>query len=164
MCIRDRVSTQSTGSNPKTMVKFLKDGKIVVLLQGRYAGKKAVILKTMDDNTKERPYGHCVVVGVAKCPLPITRAMCKPTPKMKKLVKKRSTIKPFVKMVNFTHVMPTRYSVESSMSKTLKATLSADTFSEPSVKKSFLKAAQGVFEAKYQENEGQKWLFEKLRF
>merc|ERR1712085_16551 len=139
------------GNHKKAMVKFLKDGKIVVLLQGRYAGKKAVILKTMDDNTKERPYGHCVVVGVAKCPLPITRAMCKPTPKMKK-------------MVNFTHVMPTRYSVESSMSKTLKATLSADTFSEPSVKKKFLKAAQGVFEAKYQENEGQKWLFEKLRF
>merc|ERR1712194_770446 len=84
------------GNHKKAMVKFLKDGKIVVLLQGRYAGKKAVILKTMDDNTKERPYGHCVVVGVAKTPLPITRAMCKPTPKMKKLVKKRSTIKPFV--------------------------------------------------------------------
>merc|ERR1711998_435731 len=66
----------ASGSN-----KVLKDGKIVVLLQGRYAGKKAVILKTMDDNTKERPYGHCVVVGVAKTPLPITRAMCKPTPK-----------------------------------------------------------------------------------
>merc|ERR1712071_77043 len=110
----------------------------------------------MDDNTKERPYGHCVVVGVAKTPLP--------TPKMKKLVKKRSTIKPFVKMVNFTHVMPTRYSVESSMSKALKAALSADTFSEVAVKKKFLKQAQSVFEAKYQEHEGQKWLFEKLRF
>ena len=89
-------------------MKFFKDGKIVVLLQGRYAGKKALILKTMDDNTKERPYGHCVVVGVAKSPLPITKAMCKPTPRMKKIVKKRSTVKPFVKMVNFTHVMPTR--------------------------------------------------------
>merc|ERR1712196_510316 len=41
------------------MVKFLKDGKIVVLLQGRYAGKKAVILKTNDDGGKERPYGRC---------------------------------------------------------------------------------------------------------
>merc|ERR1711981_1001855 len=127
---------------PEDMVKFLKDGKIVVLLQGRYAGKKAVILKTMDDNTRERPYGHCVVVGVKKAPLPITRAMCKPTPKMKKLVKKRSTIKPFVKMVNFTHLMPTMYSVESSMTKSLKSALSVDTFSEPSVKKKFLKAAQ----------------------
>merc|ERR1711981_892432 len=148
------------GTETKTMVKFLKDGKIVVLLQGRYAGKKAVILKTMDDNTKERPYGHCVVVGVAKAPLPITRAMCKPTDN----IKKRSTIKPFVKMVNFTHVMPTRYSVESSMTKSLKNHLSADTFSEPSVKKKFLKAAQAEFEKKYQEHEGAKWLFEKLRF
>merc|ERR1719213_1405439 len=133
------------------MVKFFKDGKIVVLLQGRYAGKKALILKTMDDNTKERPYGHCVVVGVAKSPLPITKAMCKPTPRMNK-------------MVNFTHVMPTRYSVESSMTKSLKAHLSADTFSDPSVKKKFLKAAQAEFEKKYQDGEGQKWLFEKLRF
>merc|ERR1712232_1502191 len=130
---------------PEDMVKFLKDGKIVVLLQGRYAGKKAVILKTMDDNTKERPYGHCFVGGIAKTPLPISRAMCKPTPTMKKLVKKRSTIKPFVKMVNFTHVMPTRYSVESSMSKALKAALTADTFSEVAVKKKFLKQAQAVF-------------------
>merc|ERR1711998_821673 len=133
----------ASGSN-----KVLKDGKIVVLLQGRYAGKKAVILKTMDDNTKERPYGHCVVVGVAKTPLPITRAMCKPT----------------LKMVNFTPLMPTRYSVESSMCKQLKSTLTADTFSEGGVKKKFLKAAQQVFEAKYQEHEGGKWLFEKLRF
>merc|ERR1711865_384638 len=81
------INAEYMGNHKKAMVKFLKDGKIVVLLQGRYAGKKAVILKTMDDNTKERPYGHCVVVGVAKTPLPITRAMCKPTPKMKKLVK-----------------------------------------------------------------------------
>merc|ERR1711981_272068 len=68
------------------MVKFLKDGKIVVLLQGRYAGKKAVILKVNEDGGKERPYGHCVVAGVAKAPLPITKSMCKPTPKLKKLV------------------------------------------------------------------------------
>merc|ERR1712010_433056 len=47
----------------RKMVKFLKDGKIVVCLQGRYAGKKAVILKTNDDGGKERPYGHCVVAG-----------------------------------------------------------------------------------------------------
>merc|ERR1712146_129543 len=98
-----------------------------------------------DDNTKERPYGPCVVVGVAKSPLPIAKAMCKPTPRMKKIVKKRSTVKPFVKMVNFTHVMPTRYSVESSMTKSLKAD-------------------QAEFEKKYQDGEGQKWLFEKLRF
>merc|ERR1712227_979646 len=106
------------------MVKFLKDGKIVVLLQGRYAGKKAVILKTDDEGGKERPYGHCVVAGVAKAPLPITKAMCKNTPKMKKLVQRRSR----VKTLNYTHVMPTRYSVENTMVKNLKGCLSPDTF------------------------------------
>merc|ERR1711903_184947 len=136
----------------RKMVKFLKDGKIVVCLQGRYAGKKAVILKTNDDGGKERPYGHCVVAGVAKAPLPITKSMCKPTPKMKKLVQRRS------------RVMPTRYSVENTMVKSLKGSLTADTFTDPAAKTKFLKAARGVFEAKYKERDGQRWLFEKLRF
>merc|ERR1712137_1140354 len=130
------------------MVKFLKDGKIVVLLQGRYAGKKAIILKTDDEGGKERPYGHCVVAGVAKAPLPITKAMCKPTEKMKKLVQRRSRIKTFVKIVNYSHVMPTRYSVENTMVKNLKGFLPADTFTDPHAKTKFLKSARGVLEGK----------------
>jgi large subunit ribosomal protein L27e len=50
------------------MVKFLKPNKVVVLLQGRYAGRKAVIVKNFDDGTKERPYGHAIVCGIAKYP------------------------------------------------------------------------------------------------
>lgn len=50
------------------MVKFLKPNKVVVLLQGRYAGRKAVIVKNFDDGTKERPYGHAIVTGIAKYP------------------------------------------------------------------------------------------------
>lgn len=137
---------------------------LVVCLQGRYAGKKAVILKTDDEGGKERPYGHCVVAGVAKAPLAITKAMCKPTQKMKKLVQRRSRIKTFVKIVNYSHVMPTRYAVENTMVKTLKGFLTADTFTDPQAKKKFLKSAREVFQAKYKEREGQRWLFEKLRF
>merc|ERR1712022_108373 len=111
----------------RNMVKFLRDGKIVVCLQGRYAGKKAVILKTDDEGGKERPYGHCVVAGVAKAPLPITKAMCKGTPKMKKLVQRRSRVKTFVKIINYSHA-----------------------------KTKFLKSARAVFEAKYKEKEGQR--------
>merc|ERR1712057_147120 len=132
------------GATLNKMVKFLKDGKIVVLLQRRY--------------------GHCVVAGVAKAPLPITKAMCKETPKMKKLVQRRSRIKTFVKIVNYTHVMPTRYSVENTMVKVLKGHLTADTFTDQAAKKKFLKSARGVFENKYKERDGQRWLFEKLRF
>merc|ERR1711934_1265778 len=152
------------GVSYSKMVKFLKDGKIVVCLQGRYAGKKAVILKTNDEGNKERPYGHCVVAGVAKAPLPITKAMCKASPKMKKLVQRRSRIKTFVKIVNYTHVMPTRYAVENTMVKNLKGILTSDTFTDPQAKTKFLAAARKVFQEKYKEREGQRWLFEKLRF
>merc|ERR1712023_316970 len=152
------------GVSYSKMVKFLKDGKIVVCLQGRYAGKKAVILKTNDEGNKERPYGHCVVAGVAKAPLPITKAMCKATPKMKKLVQRRSRIKTFVKIVNYTHLMPTRYSVENTMVKTLKGFLTPDTFTDQQAKKKFLKSARTHFEQKYKDQAAQPWLFEKLRF
>merc|ERR1712167_296323 len=140
------------GATLNKMVKFLKDGKIVVILQ------------TNDDGGKERPYGRCVVAGVAKAPLPITKAMCKPTEKMKKLVQRRSRVKTFVKIVNYTHVMPTRYSVENTMVKVLKGHLTADTFTDQAAKKKFLKSARGVFENKYKERDGSRWLFEKLRF
>ena len=50
------------------MVKFLKTNKVVVLLQGRFAGRKAVIVKNFDDGTNSRPYGHALVAGIDKYP------------------------------------------------------------------------------------------------
>jgi len=43
-------------------------GKVVVVLSGRFAGKKAVIVKNHDDGTSTRPYGHALVVGLQKEP------------------------------------------------------------------------------------------------
>jgi ribosomal protein L14E/L6E/L27E len=40
----------------------------VILLTGRYAGKKAVIVKNHDDGVGARPYGHALVCGLAKEP------------------------------------------------------------------------------------------------
>lgn len=40
----------------------------MILLTGRYAGKKAVIVKNYDEGTSGRPYGHALVVGLAKEP------------------------------------------------------------------------------------------------
>ena len=42
--------------------------KVVVVLQGRYAGKKAVIVKNYDEGTNSRPYGHALVCGLATYP------------------------------------------------------------------------------------------------
>jgi large subunit ribosomal protein L27e len=59
------------------MVKFLKSGKVVLLLNGRQAGKKAVIVKSFDEGTKDRKYPHCIVAGIERYPLKITAGMGK---------------------------------------------------------------------------------------
>jgi large subunit ribosomal protein L27e len=40
------------------MGKFIKPGKVVLVLAGRYAGKKAIVVKTFDEGTKDREFGH----------------------------------------------------------------------------------------------------------
>ena len=50
----------------------MQPGKVVILLTGRYAGKKAVIVKNNDDGTTGRPYGHAIVAGLAKEPRKVT--------------------------------------------------------------------------------------------
>ena len=51
-----------------TFVLCLQPQKVVILLTGRYAGKKAVIVKNFDDGTSGRQYGHAIVCGLAKEP------------------------------------------------------------------------------------------------
>lgn len=51
----------------------MQPGKVVILLSGRYAGKKAVIVKNYDDGTSSRPYGHALVCGLSKEPRKVRR-------------------------------------------------------------------------------------------
>ena len=81
---------------------FLKTGKVVVLLNGRYAGKKAVIVKSFD-GTKSRRYGHCLVAGVRRSPRRVTKSMTN------KEILRRTSMRPFVKVINWNHMMPTRF-------------------------------------------------------
>ena len=113
------------------MGKFIKAGRVVVMLQGRYAGKKAsketskekrcleslkfclricldfnllltyfngfrpifnhfqqaIVVKTFDDGSKSRPFGHCLVAGIDRAPLKVTRKMSK------KKITKRTKVK-----------------------------------------------------------------------
>nr|ACI68468.1 60S ribosomal protein L27 [Salmo salar] len=84
------------------MGKFMKPGKVVMVLAGRYAGRKAVIVKNIDDGTSDRPYSHALVSGIDRYPRKVTTTMGK------KKVAKRSKIKAFVKVYNYNHLMPTR--------------------------------------------------------
>ena len=78
----------SAMSAEKKAPKFLKAGKVVILLTGRQAGKKALIVKTFDDGTQDRPYGHCLVAGIMKYPLKVTKPMSE------KKIAKRSSPRP----------------------------------------------------------------------
>lgn len=71
----------------KKAPKFLKAGKVVLLLNGRQAGKKAVIVKSFDEGTPDRPYGHALVAGIMKYPLKITKGMSE------KKIAKRSRVR-----------------------------------------------------------------------
>merc|ERR1712149_22329 len=93
------------------MVKFMKPGKVCIVLAGKYADKKAIIVKQQDDGTQDRAFGHALVAGIERYPRKVTKAMSK-----KKLTK-RSRVKPFVKVVNYNHLMPTRYSVDVTVNK-----------------------------------------------
>lgn len=97
--------------NPNSITKnhksdcftFILAGKVVIVLSGRYAGKKAVIVKQFDEGTETRPYPHAIVAGIERYPLKVTKNMGQ------KRIAKRSRVKPFVKAVNYSHLMPTRY-------------------------------------------------------
>ncbi|KAL0282445.1 UNVERIFIED_CONTAM: 60S ribosomal protein L27-3 [Sesamum angustifolium] len=68
------------------------------------------------DGTRDRPYGHCLVAGVAKYPSKVIRK-----DSAKKQAKK-SRVKAFIKLVNYNHIMPTRYTLDVD----LKDVVSAD--------------------------------------
>lgn len=62
------------------------------MLQGRQAGKKVVVIKQLDEGTKERPYPHAVVAGIERYPRKVTRRMGA------KKLQSRSKVKPFIKV------------------------------------------------------------------
>ncbi len=122
-------------------------------MNGRFAGKKAVIVKTFDEGTEQRKYGHAIVAGVEKSPLKITKSMGQ------KRVAKRSRVQPFIKVVNYTHMMPTRYSLDVDF----KSTVTVDAVKDVSMRSETKKKVRETFEEKYKAGKN-KWFFEKLRF
>ncbi|BDA41746.1 g350 [Coccomyxa elongata] len=135
------------------MVKFLKPNKVVILLTGRYAGKKAVIVKNNDDGTTGRPYGHCIVAGLAKEPRKVIKRSS-----LKKQ-EKRSKLKSFIKVVNYQHIMPTRYTLDVD----LKSLVTADVVDNSTKRKEVRAEVNKILEDKFKSGKN-RWFFQKLRF
>merc|ERR1712026_82887 len=136
------------------MGKFMKSGKVVLVLGGKYAGRKAIIVKNYDDGTQDRQYGHALVAGIDRYPLKVTKNMGK------KRVAKRSKIKTFVKIINYNHLMPTRYSVDVPLNKSV---VNKDVLKDSSKRKRAKTEIKSKLEEKYKTGKT-KWFFQKLRF
>merc|ERR1711983_338236 len=136
------------------MGKIMKQGKVVLVLSGRYAGRKAIIVKPTDEGTSDKPFGHALIAGIDRYPRMVTKRMSK------KKVKQRSKIKPFVKVVNYNHLMPTRYTVDISLDKDK---LNKEVLKDPMKKKKARHMVRVKFEERYKEGKS-KWFFSKLRF
>lgn len=112
----------------------LKRGRVVILLAGRRAGKKAIIVKQIDEGKKKRKFGHALVVGIERPARKVTSSMSK-----KKLTR-RATIKPFVKYVNNTHLLATRFIVKEDKDFEFRNSITEDQLENPTTRKELLKS------------------------
>ncbi|KAG2169868.1 hypothetical protein D6D06_06471 [Aureobasidium pullulans] len=135
-------------------MKFLKVGRVAIISRGRYAGKKVVIIQPVDQGTKSHPFPHALVAGIERYPQQVTRRMSKARQT------KRSKVKPFIKVVNYNHIMPTRYTLEL---EGLKGAVTNDTFKEVSQREDAKKNIKKALEERYQSGKN-KWFFTPLRF
>ena len=71
---------------------------------------------------------------------------------------KRSKIKPFVKVVNYNHLMPTRYTLEL---EGLKGAITSDTFKEVSQREDAKKTVKKTLEERYTSGKN-RWFFTPL--
>ncbi|KVI05053.1 KOW-like protein [Cynara cardunculus var. scolymus] len=134
------------------MVKFLKPHKAVVVLNGRFAGRKAVIVRQFDEGTRDRPYGHCLVAGIAKYPKKVIRK------DSAKKTAKKSRVKAFIKLVNYNHIMPTRYTLDVD----LKDVVTVDTLQSRDKKVTACKETKARFEERFKSGKN-RWFFSKLQ-
>merc|ERR1712169_64310 len=104
----------------------------------------------VDQGTKQHPFSYALVAGIERYPSKVTRRMGK----------KRSKVKPFIKMINYNHIMPTRYTLEL---EGLKSVISNDTFKEVSQREDAKKNVKRALEERYLSGKN-RWFFTPLRF
>ena len=107
------------------MGKFYKPGKVVVVLNGRYAGKKGIIVKSNYESVKDRKYPHCMVVGLSNGPRKSTKKnLARIQAKIKKLesqenssdkIKALKSFGVFIKTFNMSHLLATRYTLKDEL-------------------------------------------------
>ena len=114
---------------------------------------QVVIVQPNDTGSKAQPFAYAIVAGIERYPSKVTRRMGKKT------VEKRSRVKPFIKVVNYNHLMPTRYTLEL---EGLKGTVTPETFKEVSQREDAKKTIKKSLEDRYTSGKN-RWFFTPLR-
>jgi large subunit ribosomal protein L27e len=103
-----------------------------------------------------------IVAGIDRYPRKVVRAMGKAK------LEKRSKVKPFIKVVNFNHIMPTRYTVDFDLKKMVdESALDADA-NRIETKKQLKKLFEDKYKTQTAKSDkkavGVQYFFNKLRF
>ena len=110
-------------------------------------------MRNFDDGAPGRRYGHALVVGLDRAPCKVTK---KQSPAKQA---KQAKLRTFVKVVNYQHVMPTRYNLDVD----LKAAVGGDAADTATKRKEARGAAKELLEEKFKTGKN-RWFFTKLRF
>merc|ERR1712025_1446943 len=86
---------------------ILKPGKVVVILSGRFAGKKGFVVSTFADS---QPFGRALILGLAT----VSGEKKRRNGQLQKEMAKKWRVKTFFKIMNAQHLMPTRYAMASA--------------------------------------------------
>jgi len=120
----------------------MKPGRVVILLAGRRAGKKAVIVKQFDEGKKGKAFPHALVAGVERTPMKVAKRMSQTK------IKRRSTLKPFAKIVNYNHILPTRFQVTGEFAQggaELKTVVTEDKMANKETRKKLKNEIKAIF-------------------
>merc|ERR1711923_704192 len=154
MGLISRVSSRTYRNLEPNMGRFIKSGRVVIVTAGKYAGRKAVVVKETNEGTQDRLYGHALVAGIDRYPRKVTKTMGK------KKIAKRNKMKPFIKVVNFSHLLATRYSVDMPINK---ETVNKESLKDATTKRKARAHVKSVMEDRYKTGKNP-WFFQKLRF
>ena len=147
------------------MSSCFKMGRIVIILNGRHAGKKAIVIKDKISSVTNSLSNNIRIIGIKNFPSKNIR-----TKKTSTIDSKRG-IKVFLKLINKNHVLPTRYFVDLNPDQQILVSNISNSFFNKKMNKDasdkFLEEniwqINNIFMDKYFSGKN-KWFFKKLKF
>jgi large subunit ribosomal protein L27e len=137
---------------------LIAQGRFVILLNGRHAGKKAVVLTAQLEPSDARKYPHAVVLGIERYPKKLTKDM------PQEALVKRTQVRCFVKTVNFNHLLLTRHTLkDEDFWNKIKIPTLIESVADAGRKKPALEAVSTTLRQKYL-NGKHPWFFKPLQF